>query len=268
MANDDEANGNDGNTTELKINWKNNLIVAVVVIVVVLLPSILFPMIVGENWKKNLIGTRLEDKRDIGQCSLITDETDKAMLATKFIEVKNRADGHLKSALFFFDKFYTTILTFSIAGLIAAISLVIVSKGGIDTAPQYLITVFLVSTGMAVFYQGFSGVFQQRPNIDANETLYKNYNNLQEEILTYCATGEIVVGDVKLATVTTSPSNTNSNSNSPAQSSKVLEVAPFTAKMSSKQFINYVSYKMNQYNDIAIGLDETKAPSFKGQFQY
>lgn len=100
-------------------------------------------------------------------------------------------------------------------------------------------------------------MFQQKNNIDNNRIKYIQYSNLAGEIKNYCATGEIVVGDPKLAFLNSLPKVDNSvNSNS--QAKEKVSIVRFTVKPVPNEFINYINYQMEKYNDIAIIVDDTK----------
>jgi hypothetical protein len=190
----------------------------------------------------------------------------KERLQNQLNDIRNRAAHHLEVATFYYARYYMAIVAFSMAAGFAAIFLASISRVGLKESSPYLVTAFVVMTAMALFYQSFPGVFDQKKNIETNKALYIRYVNLEDEVNTYCATGEI--------TIPTKANSSGGKSNETGVNNKSAEqdsLSHGTYKIITAQpdeFIHYVDYQLQTYNDIAIGFDESKAASFaKEQFQ-
>jgi hypothetical protein len=283
--NDEGQGGNQGGPTSLREFF--NRATTRKIVAHILLALVLITLIVGSShifswraekkgveWITNLKPGRVEPSKEnpnpppptlvLAKCIGIENDEEKARLQGQLNDIRNRAKYHLDVTLFIFSNFYMSIMAFSIAGGIAAITLAVISKRGVDQASEYLITTFLVMMALAIFYQSFPGVFQQRQNIDNNRALYIKYVNLEDDIVTYCATGEMAIRAPMFITAARTPAN---DTEDPREDSK-MEVEPFTAPISGKQFIHYINHQLKTYNDISVGMDESKAAAYaKEQFQ-
>lgn len=185
-------------------------------------------------------------------------------------------NSHRKGAINFFTYFYITYIVFSVFGLLAAISLAVITKTGINNASPHLITVFLVSTAIVILYQGAFGVFQHKQNIDSNTKLAINYAVLVDQIDTYCVTGKINVKDpneaLNYALPKVAPTTGNSNvastppqkaANSTATETPAPEqkIQPFYVAPSPDEFINYIAWQMEHLRSFSIAVDDTKVSS-------
>lgn len=165
-----------------------------------------------------------------GNSLVIADPADRVV--SQLAEIRTRIAHHFEVMVYFYVRYYMSILTFSIAAAMAAITLLFISKQGIDGANQYILNLFIVTTACAAFYGAFPGVFRQEQNITDNKTLYLQYVALEQEVLSFSVTGEDITG-----TVTT-----------PAK------------------FIHYVDQQLAKFNNIAIGFDHSKVPNFVSVF--
>ncbi|MDQ3132356.1 MAG: hypothetical protein M3Q99_16535 [Acidobacteriota bacterium] len=186
-------------------------------------------------------------------------------------EIVSYAIGHRDTAIAFSGYFYATLMIVSFFGLIAAISLAVITKSGINTASPHLIAVFLISTGIVILYQGFLGVFQQKSNMDSNAKLSVSYARLLNQIDTYCTTGKVNVRDPNSAfldalsksdtkvTPTSTPSGTPTLGESTTLKPEGnVKVSPFYVSLEPDEFINYVDWQMGVYKGFSVSIDETK----------
>ena len=172
---------------------------------------------------------------------------EQARLQDQLQRVRQRTRLYLEVMKFFYTRYYMAILTFAIAGALAAITLVLVSKRGWEATNEYILTAFFVMTACTVFYGAFPGVFQQEQNIKDNKVLYLQYEALENEILSFAVTNEArpkAVKDLMTASETEPKDNT----------------------VQAKQFIHYVDEQLSQSN-IAIGFDYNKVPNYKNAFE-
>lgn len=156
-----------------------------------------------------------------------------ARLKSQFQEVQGRAKHHLGVMTVFYRNYYIAIIMVMIFGAIAAIAVFYIANKGWEKASPYMVNVFTVATVVTAFYGAFPSVFKQQDNITDNKHLYLRYIALENEITSYAATGAIYL-DKKDA--------------------------------KAEDFVHHVDEQMEAFNDIAIGLDYGKIPSYKGIF--
>lgn len=66
------------------------------------------------------------------------------------------------------------IVVFSLAGLVAGVTLVVITKNGWAAANNFVITTFIVMSAAAVFFGAFPSVFQQEESIaDKQSAIYE-----------------------------------------------------------------------------------------------
>jgi NADH:ubiquinone oxidoreductase subunit 3 (subunit A) len=204
------------------------------------------------------------------ECSIVGGKDRVEFLNGQRKEVVEFGNSHRESAISFYTYFYVTYLIFTIFGLIAAISLAIITKTGINTASPHLIAVFLVCTAIVVLYQGAFGVFQHKGNIESNTKLAIGYAVLLNQIDTYCATGKFNVKDPNDAMSSglprPTPTPTNSATNAQVKPSPSPEVGanssgkiqPFYVVPSGDEFINFVAWQLEHLRSFSIAIDDTK----------
>jgi hypothetical protein len=224
---------------------------------------------VVEGRADNLTKTHILDESKRVDCSIAGSKAKDDFINEQRSEISAFGNSHRHSAVKFFTYFYTTYIVFTIFGLIAAISLAIITKTGINKANPHIITVFLVCTSIVVLYQGSLGVFQHKSNIDNNAKLAVNYAVLADQIDTFCTTGKINVRDPNEAlndalpkiAAKTSDSNANAATKpAPPQTETptVGKIQPFYVEPSGDEFINFVAWQMQHLRSFSIALDDTK----------
>jgi len=114
---------------------------------------------------------------------------EKARLTSQLEEVRKRARFHLQAAVFIFANYYMSTIVFCLTGAVAAIALIIVSNKGWKEANDHVINVFFVMTAATVFFGAFPELFRQEQSVDDNKLLYLRCIALEDELLTYVATG-------------------------------------------------------------------------------
>jgi hypothetical protein len=228
-----------------------------VLIVVGLLVLMILTIIVAKTFVHSEADHLIADfelKNTNTECKMVTDNDKKAFIDNQKKEIIKYGESHRKTAYMFYGYFYSTFLVFSLFSVLSVISLAIIAKKGYDNASEHLITVFMVSTGIVILYQGFFGVFQQKTNMDNNAKLYSSYSKLLTKIDTYCTTGKIPIIDpatVLKPQVLVSNTNTTTNVTTTQQ-----KPASFYITLDTDEFINYVGWQMEQYKAISITLDD------------
>jgi hypothetical protein len=205
-----------------------------------------------------------------------TDE-EKARLEGQVAEVRSRARFHLQSAVFVFANYYMSIILLSLTGAVAAVMLVLISKAGWEKANEYIITVFFVMTAATVFFGAFPGLFRQEESINDNKLLYLKYVALEDQILTYAATG------AHPSSATREPTAAGGEQSPPTEPEgnggrAGNELEPGTATggagpgdtgryLEPRDFILYVDRELAADNKIPIGLDYSKVPTYTDVFK-
>lgn len=190
------------------------------------------------------VGQRLTDDFAVVdkslECKIVNEPEKRLFINDQRREIALYANGHRKTAIEFSAFFYANLVIFSVFGLIAAISLAIITKTGISEASPHLIAVLLISTGIVILYQGFFAIFQQKNNIENNAKLSINYAKLVNQIDTYCTTGKVNVRDPNQAFLDSMPklpgkpalANTNiaTLTLADASSQTIPKIAAFTSR--------------------------------------
>lgn len=190
----------------------------------------------AREWTRTLLPTRTgspEERRELQIQEKLLSPTQEIRLRTQHQEVRGRALHHLEVMIFFFANYYRAIAMMMILGGIAGIALFFIANRGWSNANGYVINVFIAATAMAAYFGAFPSVFKQQDNISDNKRLYLQYVALDNEISSYAATGASYL---------------------PKE------------KATANDFIHHVDDQMEAVNDIAIGLDSSKVPTYKGIF--
>lgn len=156
-------------------------------------------------------------------------ELERSRLKDQLSLSRDRANHHLKVAVYFFSNYYMSILIAFVMGAIAAVALFFIANVGYAQASPYVVTVFVTTTVLATFYGAFPTVFRQQENVSENKALYLRYIALQNEMLSYSATGTDSSGK----------------------------------ETTAKDYISYIDKELNKNNNIAVGFDATKIPAVK-----
>lgn len=213
------------------------------------------------------------------ECSIVGSQEKQDFIKKQQSDIVKYANSHRETAIDFYGYFYTTYAIFSLFGLLAAISLAIIARKGIDEASPHMITVFFVATGIVILYQGFFDVFQQKTNIDNNAKLFVSYAKLNTRIDTYCTTGNLSLIDPNDVFIESLPKSLSKYSpanalpsapaatnpvGSSAQPQSPSKVSTFYISPQPDEFINYVGWQMEQLKAISIAIDDSKIVAIDG----
>ena len=195
--------------------------------------------IIAKEWSKGLRNTGDFDEDNaifkqeikVYEQNFKGSESEKKRIIEQLEEIKLRAKSHFKVMTYFYVRYYTSIAITSSAAIIAAICLIFISKEGLTNANQYVINLFLTSSSMGILFGTFPAVFKQEKNVSDNKALYLRYSALEQQILTYLATGK-------------DPIN-------PPDEQEI------------KNFIYYLDKQMEKINQLAIGFDSTRIPKYQ-----
>lgn len=199
-------------------------------------------------------------------CKTISDTDRKTLIKRQQEEIIQYAEGHRENAKKFYGYYYSTTAVVVFFGVLAFITFGIIfyQKGENGGISPHLITVFVVSAGIATAYQGFFGNFQQKANMDNNARLYSAYSKLLTKIDTYCTTGKITITDpspiflARVAEVKTPiPTPATSPTPTPTPATKPTS---FFITLETDEFLNYVGWHLEQNKSLSIALDDKVAP--------
>jgi hypothetical protein len=209
--------------------------------------------------------------------SPITPE-EQGRLKQLFLTIRGRSDLHLNVMNYYYARFVTAIIVFSLTGALAAILLVILGKEGWKaanwgTGTGLIFTAFFVMTAVTVYFNSWPGVFQLERNISDNKVLTLQYLVLENEMLTYAVTREALNYSVSIEDLQSQPVATGAVTSTNGISG-TLVLLPSNARqqtlrlgrpMSANDFIHYIDLRLSKDN-IAIGFDFKQVPNYENIF--
>lgn len=110
-------------------------------------------------------------------------------------QIAARANLHLEIMKYFYGRYFASVTMAALLAVAAGLCLVHITKVGWSNANRYVMTVFVMTAGLAIFYQLSPRLYQQQQNITANKALYLGYVALSDEVRTYVVTGLMAAGD-------------------------------------------------------------------------
>ncbi|MBD1921949.1 hypothetical protein H6F77_12720 [Microcoleus sp. FACHB-831] len=193
--------------------------------------------IVGYRWLKDLkhVNPAASPKLKVKESQFIEAKTlkgtdaEKQRIREQLQELRVRATTHVSIMMYFYSRFFTSISIASCSSVIAGVSLFFISKGGWDSANRYVVNIFIVASGSAVYFGTMPVMYRQEQNVADNKSLYLQYVALENEALSYLATGENI-------------------------NNKQLEL---------KRFIHYLDGQLAKTNQLAVGFDATQIPKYQ-----
>lgn len=159
-------------------------------------------------------------------------DSEKGRLLHQVKMIRGRALHHFAVMKYFYAQYYMAISIVMVSGVIAALTLLFITKDGWDNANQYVKTVFITAAALTAYFGAFPPVFQQSQNIADNKKLYLQYVALHDEVMSYLPLQQDIDGKQKTVS----------------------------------EFIHYLDKQLIQLNTFAIGFDDTKVPNYKGAF--
>lgn len=169
---------------------------------------------------------------------------EKARLFEQLKEIETRARSHISVARAFYIWNYQSLSIAAVSSIVAAVSLLFLSRRGWDGSNKYVINVFIVSFGITVVVGVFPALFKQEENISNNTRTYLAYIALDNRLNSYIATQEFT--GLK-------PVNTS-------DSTQLIPV------MNIKNVIRSVDDELAALNNIYIGFDASKIPNYREVF--
>jgi hypothetical protein len=174
---------------------------------------------------------------------------EKQRLRDQALEVRIRAISQFEMTKYFYRQFFVAISMSAMWAVVSAVTLFSMSKLGWDNCKSKpLVAVFVVSSGVTVFFSSSIFIFQLESNIAENKKLYLAYSALEDRVLSYMASGQF-----RLATpISTELATTTSTSSQSLGFVKEPEAV-----------ISYIDGELAAINNIAIGFDANKIPNYQ-----
>jgi hypothetical protein len=184
----------------------------------------------GEKWAVEWFAVRNADSLAVEPVltpALRDKEPVLSRLRQQLAAMQARKAYHGELTIFFLTRHNTTLIILLVSGLVAAGMLVIITAKGMSHPNPYVKATFATAAAIAALAAGIAGMYKQEDNAVRNAALYVSYENLQNQIRTFMATGRLSAAD---------------SAAGPAG------------------FITSMDSSMAVLNDLAIGFDQSAAP--------
>jgi hypothetical protein len=212
--------------------WRSLIVLGLIALTIIIQKlSIKLAESKAEEWFKEIKGEAPSDPPALPS-DFNASDSEKNRLLEQIRTIRGRSLHHLIVMKYFYSRYYMAISIILFTGIIAAITLLFITKKGWDQADQYVKTVFITTTALTAYFGAFPTVFKQSQNIADNKKLYLQYTALHDKVMSFLPSQENIHGESK--------------------------------KMS--EFIHYIDKQLVQLNTFAIGFDDTKVPNYKGIF--
>lgn len=113
---------------------------------------------------------RFSTQKDI-EFSSKFDSYDKKLknrLQTQFDNIRERAKTHQTIMIYYYSRYYMAITMATVTGIVAALMMMIISKNGWENTNNYIVAIFLTTSGIATYFASFPTIFEQKNNIEQN----------------------------------------------------------------------------------------------------
>ncbi|WP_026731366.1 hypothetical protein [Fischerella sp. PCC 9605] len=171
--------------------------------------------------------------------------------------IKDRAKSHIRVAIDYSQWLFSSTFTASILALLAVGCLFDISRKGWKDANNYIINIFVVSSGCALFSGALVAVFQYERNIRDNSGLYLAYVELENKVLT-----QLVTELTPVTNTGTSQLSPSANAKLPSSNSnlEVNQISPTKNGISLKEIISATNLSLSKLNAISIAVDTGSVP--------
>jgi hypothetical protein len=171
------------------------------------------------------------EKLEFADAIRLAKPNEKNRLLEQLKQIEILSEKHAKIMIFFYKQYYISLSMMVSCTAIAVLSLFFISKSGWEKANNAIINVFIVASGVLIFYGNISLAFQQKDNLEASQAIYLNYLALRNEFLSYLATGQTVSAN----------------------------------KLAPSDFIHYIDKQMQTVSFIRLGFDPKAIPDLSKQ---
>lgn len=119
--------------------------------------------------------------------------------ATNLVTLNNIIQNHKQQHEITFLKLYmyqyVSMKFFIIFSILSALTVFVITHSGWQHTSSYVKTLFLIFTAITSFFGLSLTTFDQKDGIHRNGQAFINYDNLQKQLVNYCATGTNIEGD-------------------------------------------------------------------------
>ncbi|MEM6684521.1 MAG: hypothetical protein AAF617_01900 [Bacteroidota bacterium] len=119
--------------------------------------------------------------------------------ADNLVTLNNVIQYHKQQHETTFLKLYTyhfvSMKLFLIFSILAGLAIFIITQGGWKNTSNYIKTLFLIFTAVSSFFGLSLTSFDQKTGIHQNAKAFISYDNLQKQLVNYCATDANIDGD-------------------------------------------------------------------------
>ena len=146
----------------------------------------------AEEWLSGDIQRFLSDKNVDFSIQFDNDEDKlRNRLQAQYDFTRDRAKTHQTIMIYYYSRYYMAISLAVIFGIVATLMMVIISKEGWEKTSNYIIAIFLTTSGLAAYFTAFPSLYEQKHNIEQNKILYSAYLNIEDQILSYSVTKKV-----------------------------------------------------------------------------
>ncbi|QHI37827.1 hypothetical protein IMCC3317_32100 [Kordia antarctica] len=110
-------------------------------------------------------------------------------------EIQEYKEQHEVIFLKLYTYHYTSSTLFLIFSILSALTVFLITQDGWNGTSHSIKVLFLVFMSLTSFFGISASTFDQKVSIGQNGNAYINYDNLQKELMNYCATNADIKGD-------------------------------------------------------------------------
>lgn len=138
--------------------------------------------------------SRIRADKSVKDCYTI-DDWQEDRLITLNSELQKYKEQHEVTFLKLYTYHYTSSTLFLIFSILSALTVFVITQDGWKGTSHNIKVLFLVFMSLTSFFGISASTFDQKVSIQKNGQAYINYDNLQKELMNYCATNLDIKGD-------------------------------------------------------------------------
>jgi len=138
--------------------------------------------------------SRIQTSDGILNCKERT-EQEAARLVVLNNVIQNHKQQHETTFLKLYMYHFVSLKFFIIFSILSALTVFVITHSGWQNTSSYVKTLFLIFTAITSFFGLSLSTFDQKDGIHRNGQAYINYDNLQKQLVNYCATNANIEGD-------------------------------------------------------------------------
>lgn len=119
--------------------------------------------------------------------SKIEEKSIQERLKEQISQIRARARRHLNVVIFYYSKYYSSIVMSAVFGVFGGMLFIFISLRGWKESNNNLLIIFIISSSISALFAVIPSLFQQSQNIENNEQLYRGHIYLENRIRSYVA---------------------------------------------------------------------------------